>query len=58
MTEDDTPLESLPRMHLHAFVPGGLDWLFCLRCGGPQQAHPSLEWLMEHDPVWEALRDD
>lgn len=46
--EDDTTLESLPRMQFHRFDPWRIDDEVCERCGGPQQAHPSEEWLAEH----------
>lgn len=49
--EDDTMLESLPRMQFHAFRPMAVDEMICERCGGPEQAHPSPELLAAH-PEW------
>lgn len=48
--DDDTALESLPRMQTHRFEPfrGIPDSRICDRCGGPPQAHPSEQWLAEH----------
>lgn len=43
MTEmdDDTTLESLPRLQRHDFEPWSIDDAICERCGGPRQAHPA-----------------
>lgn len=52
MGEDDTSLESLPRMQFHVLEPLRVDDQVCGRCGGPPQAHPTPEALAE----WMLLR--